>query len=364
MNILFISDLNGDLTKGPNNSVPKQVEAQSKIDDVLWLNLQPSNLEMWHGFDFYMGTNEKNISLEKLDSPFSSPDCIVFEGLYEYPFNRIAIEAMRNGIPYVIVPRSAMTDCAQKQKRLKKFLGNTVFFSEFVRKATAIQFLTDAEMEQSVRWRNKYSFVIPNGIDLPPCGCSKITNARKGIKAAYIGRLDIYQKGIDLLLDACAIKQKELRSNGFSLELYGPDFNGSLTVIEDEIRKADIEDMVFLRGPVFGEEKASVLSESDMFVMASRFEGFSMGLVEALAFGLPSVVSVGTNIAEEIEAAGAGWNAGSTVESLANTLVIASSAQLRGRKVENARKFASRYRWDAIADRTHDVLTEITGIKE
>ena len=39
MNILFISKLSGNLWAGPNNSIPAQVKAQSRIDNVFWYNL-------------------------------------------------------------------------------------------------------------------------------------------------------------------------------------------------------------------------------------------------------------------------------------------------------------------------------------
>lgn len=363
MNILFVSDLNGDLTKGPNNSVPKQVQAQSKIDNVLWLNLRRSGLAAWHKLDFYREAGGKDASLNELEPPFASPDFIFFEGLYEYPFNRLAVEAMRREIPYVIVPRSAMTDCAQRQKPLKKIVGNTVFFNKFVRKARGIQFLTHAEMSQSSRWATQSAFVVPNGIDLLQHDGLWKREAHEGIKAAYIGRLDIYQKGIDLLLDACLIKQEELRAKDFSLDLYGPDFKGSLPIIEDSIHKAGIGDIVHLRAPVFGEEKRRALLASDVFVMASRFEGFSMGLIEALSLGLPAVASIGTNVAEDIEAAGAGWNAGSSVETLATILSAITPDQL-GKRKENAVKFASRYQWNAIARQTHDCLIEMMESKK
>ena len=39
MNVLYISKLTGNLFAGPNNSVPAQIKAQSKIDNVFWYNL-------------------------------------------------------------------------------------------------------------------------------------------------------------------------------------------------------------------------------------------------------------------------------------------------------------------------------------
>lgn len=43
MNILYLSNLTGNLFAGPNNSVPAQIRAQSKIDNVFWYNINKMN---------------------------------------------------------------------------------------------------------------------------------------------------------------------------------------------------------------------------------------------------------------------------------------------------------------------------------
>lgn len=88
-----------------------------------------------------------------------------------------------------------------------------------------------------------------------------------------------------------------------------------------------------------------------------------MGLIEALSSGLPAIASTGTNIAEDIETTKAGWDAGSSVETLAETLSIVTPTLLE-KRAENAREFASRYQWDVIARQTHDCLVEMMESKK
>ena len=85
-------------------------------------------------------------------------------------------------------------------------------------KATAIQFLTVDEMKNSHIKINP--IIIQNGTVIP-----NMMN-RKGdsdkISFVYIGRKDIYHKGIDFLLEACKLAENTMRKHGATMTLYGP----------------------------------------------------------------------------------------------------------------------------------------------
>ena len=53
MNILYISFLNGDSWAGPTYSVPKQIAAQSKIDNVFWYNIRDTKIKEWKELPYY-----------------------------------------------------------------------------------------------------------------------------------------------------------------------------------------------------------------------------------------------------------------------------------------------------------------------
>ncbi len=61
------------------------------------------------------------------------------------------------------------------------------------------------------------------------------------------------------------------------------------------------------RRPAWGEDKADLFDGHDAFVYMSRWEGLPLAVVEALASGLPVVVTEATNVADLIETYGAGW---------------------------------------------------------
>ncbi len=359
-NILFISKLSGNLWAGPNNSVPEQVRAQSKVDNVFWYNINEVCREEWKkdGLDCKCLKDYPTGRLIDLPNPFNKPDVAIVEEVYCYPFNKIIYDLHKYHIPYIIVPRSTLTEQAQKNKKIKKIIGNFVFFNQMIKKSIAIQYLTEQEKKESInRWKKK-CYVIPNGIHLPLKYEKSLSS--DGIKATYIGRVDIYQKGLDMLLEAVANKKDILRVNNFKLSIYGPNIDGARQKLNQMIYDNNIQDIVSIKDAVLNEEKKKVLLETDLFMMSSRFEGLPMGLVEALAYGIPCLVTKGTNMADKVEEYEAGWTCGNNVSEIENAIIsmINNREKLYVYKF-NAEKLAKQYSWDCIARRSHDIYEAI-----
>ena len=358
MNILYISNLTGSLFAGPNYSVPAQIRAQSEIDNVFWYNLSAAKLEEWEKIGCKNLEDISCATLDSLPTPFNNPDIAVIEEVYCYPFCSLITEIRKKGIPYVIIPRSVMTKQAQSKRKLKKIIGNLLFFNKFIRGAAAIQYLTEEEkIESSEQW-NINSFVIPNGINKK--AAVKERFSENGIRAAYIGRYEIYQKGLDLMLDAIAAEQDLLRKNGFLLNMYGHNQENTVAKLMQKINDSGICDIVKVNGSVFGEDKEKVLLDSDVFIMTSRFEGHPMGMIEALSYGLPCIATLGTNLLEEVKSYDAGWVAENNVLSIREALrqMVAQAGDLQI-KSENAIRLADVYSWDKIARDSHEIYERI-----
>ena len=97
-----------------------------------------------------------------------------------------------------------------------------------------------------------------------------------------VGRY-VYQKGFDLLLQAWATIEKQY--SGWELVVFG---DGNREPYEQQVNELGIDrSRCHLNGPTANIQKEYV--NSSVFVFSSRFEGFGMVLVEAMACGLPVV---------------------------------------------------------------------------
>lgn len=361
MNILYISKLDGRPWMGPSYSVPNQIKSQAKIDNVLWYNLikvpiqqGAQNIEQWRKEKYYVDLNDfPSGRIKDLPAPFSHPDLIIIE--QGYPFAREAIrhEIIKLHIPYVVIPRGELTTSAQNRKKIKKIIGNIVLqYYRFMRKSLAVQFLTDQEKkETSKRWYNN-SIIIPNGTTIPTK--TNRQNHTKHIMCVSIGRIEPYQKGLDLLIEACIAIKQQLIDNNVLISFYGSNKEGKLDELKQMISTYQMESIISFHDGVFGKEKASVLMNADVFFMTSRFEGHPMGLLEALSYGLPCLATTGSNMRSEIENADAGWGADNDVESIKDAILNMISERAKFcTKGDNAYALSLKYDWDALAQKAH-----------
>jgi glycosyltransferase involved in cell wall biosynthesis len=97
-----------------------------------------------------------------------------------------------------------------------------------------------------------------------------------------VGRLD-EQKGFDWLIEV--FSNLAHKHPNWDLVILG---EGSLRdMLEEQVRKSGLEKRIFLPGKVGNLRKW--YESADLYVMSSRYEGFSNTLVEAMAYGLPAV---------------------------------------------------------------------------
>jgi glycosyltransferase involved in cell wall biosynthesis len=116
----------------------------------------------------------------------------------------------------------------------------------------------------------------------------------------WVGRFDPYHKGLDLLLEAWA----QLPKVTPRLILAGPDFMGGRAVVARLVERLSLSDQVKVLGPVYGDEKETLLAGCVAYVHPSRWESCSIALLENLAMGIPSLVADSIHAAPILEKAG------------------------------------------------------------
>lgn len=361
MNIVYISCGTSNPWAGPTFSIPNQIEAQKRFDNVFWYDLSYSanliyqeNVSMWKQTGVYHDLLEyPDCKISSLPTPFCKPDLVIFEQFYIFAKFRIIRDKNLKKIPYIIIPRGELTGYAQKKSQIKKCIANMLICKKFAKNAVAIHYLTEQEKKDSGNCWNANTIVIPNGVS--GHAVPKMEFNGDEINVVSIGRIEKYQKGLDLMLGAIATIKQELLNGGVKFRIYGPDNDGQLDELSKCVSKFEIEELVTFYGPVFGEDKQKVLQNSDVFIMTSRFEGHPTALIEALSYGLPCLVTEGSNMREEIKQCDAGWTADTSIDSIAYALLqMMKEKEKIQTKQKNAVKLAKKYEWTTLAQKSHN----------
>jgi len=145
-----------------------------------------------------------------------------------------------------------------------------------VKKLDALVLLAEQHKED---WKNMKSlFVVPNSYPFYPDEPSKCTNKQ----VIMVGRYND-AKGYDYLIDAWEIVHK--RCPDWTLQVYGSGeyYNQVVKWIDER----NLGNSIILHEPT-GQIMDKYL-ESSICVMSSRYEGFPMVLLEAMACGVPCV---------------------------------------------------------------------------
>ena len=245
-----------------------------------------------------------------------------------------------------------MVKSAQQKKRIKKNLANQLVFHGYIYNSAALQCLSANELKNTLFCVPK--FIGTNGVRIP--GLFKTSFSTEKIKIVYIGRLEVKPKGLDLLLQALSLIKTETDclNQISSIDLYGPDYNGRYNEVLSLIVQNGLDGIVSLHHELMGEKKQCCLLDSDIFIQTSRHEGMPMGILEAMSFGIPCLITKGTSLGEITEKYNAGWVSETTVESIAETLIrVIQERNFIPEKSSNARKLiVDNFAWSQIAKNT------------
>lgn len=175
----------------------------------------------------------------------------------------------------------------------------------------------------------------------------------------YFGRLDVFQKGLDTLLEAFAILGPGHPGVRLKIAGRGKDVDRVRALAS----RHGVAERVDLLGAVSDAERRRLLSEAAVQAMPSRFEGFGMAAAEAMAAGVPLVAAAAGSLPEVVDPPSGGRLVPpGDARALADAIdALLRDPDGRARLSRSARISAERFRWDAVADRHHQFLERIAA---
>ncbi len=222
-------------------------------------------------------------------------------------------------IPYVMSPMAALMPFALKRHAVRKRLFITAFGRSMLQGASRIHTFGPCETESVARiTRVGTAFEAPLGVyfdDIP----NRLAPATRRREFLFFGRLDTYQKGLDLLLCGYARYLRESPAP-IPLRIAGLPYRMSDRWLRREVRRLNLADSVSLQFDVSSEDKYALLRSALALIYPSRYDGPPRPLREALALGTPILASRESNIFPTLEREGWGISFDATVDGVATAL--------------------------------------------
>jgi glycosyltransferase involved in cell wall biosynthesis len=293
-------------------------------------------------------------------------DLIHLHGLWLYPHFVASRAAWVTCKPYVVSPHGMMSRWALSQAAFKKRIYADLIEWRTLRRAATIHAVSESEAKDIRQLGFSSPIVtIPNGIsptefsNLPDGSVFRHKYPMLAGKTVllFLGRIHP-KKGLDLLVRSFCRVTKE-RPNTV-LVVAGPDERGYQKHLESRLHAEGFLNRCIFTGMLQPTERLSALAGSDIFVLPSYSEGFPIAPIEALAAGLPVVLTEACNI-PDIEEAGAGIVITPEIGSLTEAmLLLINNTALRRRMGVKGRELAlAKYTWDRVAARMTEVYKNI-----
>ena len=235
-----------------------------------------------------------------------STDIVSMHQVYNYQNIMASVFSAITKTPFVVMPHGTLTKYQSSKHFLRKFLVKQLFFGFILNQARSIFVATQIEKDEIYPSLKPKTIVVGLGVPIP-----EINNSIEEYKAAkdffnflYMGRI-APKKRLDVALEAfnCLPVEVRIRSK---LVICGNGDSGYLESMVDIVKKLSIADQVDFRGWVSSEEKSTILNNSDCFLLTSEDENFAIAAGEALAYGVPCIVSRQVALSSLVEKHNAG----------------------------------------------------------
>lgn len=248
-------------------------------------------------------------------------DIVHIHGSFIPAFYQIVSALIESKIPYVYTSHGALSPGAMKHHRWWKLPYFYFFEKKILNNARGVHVLGES-VSKNLKDLGVTSplHLIPNGQELNEV--ARFDKLQKDyFSIGFCGKIDIYNKGLDIALDGFRKFLKNGGSGKFELIGDGKDY----MKLKRMIHRRNIQDHVIFHGSNYGTEKFRLLSQMDVFVRSSRMDGFPVAVLEACSLGIPCIVSEHTNTFDYLKKYKCGFLLKeNSAESIKNTLFEAS----------------------------------------
>ena len=286
-------------------------------------------------------------------------DIVHTHSVFLWPTTSAARLARRHHKPYVLSPRGMLVrDLIQRRSPWLKRGWIGLFERRNVAEAAAVHVTSAVEAQEmlAMAFRPRSIIDIPNGFDLPIETVPPDRNpASSAPYALFLGRIS-WKKGLDRLMDALPL------APGVRVVVAGNDDEDYWPKMRAKIAALALGDRVTYKGFVEGDAKQELLGGAAFLVLPSYSENFGNVVLEAMAMGVPVIVTPEVGLSGSVSSTESGIVCAGEPAILAEAMTrLANDSVLRSRLAVNARRTAASYSWANVAERMEAAYSRLVA---
>lgn len=298
-------------------------------------------------------------------------DLVHIHAVFSHACLSAARACRHHSIPYIVRTIGNLDPWSLAQKPLRKKLFWHSGVKQMLRGAAAIHYtsLAEQQLAESALGLQR-GVVIPLGVDealLQPSSAKnpfldQYPSLRNSPYVLTLCRLHP-KKNLETLIELFVRLSNQPALSGWKFVIAGKGEPGYAEHLQSVVKAAGGERQVLFVGWLQGEQKRGALRGASLFALPSHQENFGLSVVEAMACGVPVLISQGVNLADEVFAASAGWIVSFDQLEIETALHTAmNGAAERALRGQAARELVrQQYRWAAVGEQLAQLYEQICG---
>jgi glycosyltransferase involved in cell wall biosynthesis len=267
------------------------------------------------------------------------------------PVATFSLRALRRlGAVYCLSPLGMLDPVVIRRNRWKKIPWRLIWERANIENAALIHFTARLEEDRAKGyWKLNQTIIVPQVVDLEDWKVlpdrstmeSRFPQMRNREVILFVGRIN-WVKNLDILLNSLeAVRQQRPKA---MLVCAGPDNEGYQAALEKQASNLGLADHILFAGMLQGNDLKSAYARADALALVSQKENFGHAAAEALACGIPVVLSTGVGLGSDWPASAAVRRVDPTPEKISAALIqVLERSVLRGLPDPEARSLADRF---------------------
>ena len=295
-----------------------------------------------------------------LDGHVREFDIVHIHAVFSHVCLAAAQTCAKHDVPYIVRPLGSLDPWSLRRKRLRKRLLLRAAAARALKGAAFIHYTTEEERRVAeIGLMIAPGVVVPLGVDPElledrdrgNAGAEGSPSVTGPPYVLALGRIH-EKKGLEVLIDAFLDAANQLELSEWRLVIAGDGEPGYVARLRSRAAGQSAGRRVVFTGWLEGASRIETLRRAAVAASPSRQENFGLSVVEALACGVPALVSPHVNLAVEIAEAGAGW-----VTPLERLALATSLREVMGNEPERVRRGTAgralvrrRFTWQVVGD--------------